>query len=93
MSPPVDKLKKREPGDPVEHYPGLSRRRKLLLALLAVVTAVTVVLTLLNPPGGVQRVRKLPADAAACSGVQTRDCVGGVVEVIVPAAASAASAR
>lgn len=85
-------LQRREPGDPPERYPGLSPRRKRLLALLAVAIAVTSVLTLLNPPGGVQRVRKLPADTAACSGAQTHDCVGGVVQVIVPAA-SAASAR
>jgi hypothetical protein len=66
----------------------LNARRRLLIGLLAVVTAVTVVLTLLHPPGGVKRVRKLPADVARCAASavpsEANDCVGGRIDVIVP---------
>lgn len=64
-------------------------RRRLLILALAVATAITVVLTLLNPPGGVQRKKALPADAARCEKGQTSGCVGGTATVITAPAASA----
>jgi hypothetical protein len=73
----------------------LNAKRRLWIALLAVVTAITVVLTLLHPPGGVKRVRKLPADVARCAAsavpAESNDCVGGRVDVIVPVRAVPAS--
>jgi hypothetical protein len=69
-------------------YRPLNRRRRMLVLLLAVATGVTIVLTLLSPPGGVQRVRKLPQP---CAPGQTEHCVGGKAEVIVPPASASAS--
>jgi hypothetical protein len=76
----------------VETYRPLSRRKAFWIAVAAVVTAVTIVLTMLSPPGGVQRTRKLPAGPAACAEGQLSGCVGGKVDVIVPAAPAPASA-
>jgi hypothetical protein len=71
-----------------ERYRPLSRRQALWIAVAAVATAVTIVLTMLSPPGGVQRTRKVPAGPPACAEGQVDGCVGGKVDVIVPAAAS-----
>ncbi|MBL8328031.1 MAG: hypothetical protein JNJ71_04200 [Rubrivivax sp.] len=77
-------------------YGRLPWRRRLLIALLAIVTAVTVVLTLLSPPGGVQRPRALgapAADVAPCAPGQTQDCVGSKSTVqLIPGQAAAAAA-
>ena len=68
-------------------YRPLSRRRRLLIGVLAIVTAITIVLTLLYPPGGVKRTRPLPAP---CTAQQQTQCIGGRADVIViPQAASA----
>ena len=81
----------------VEEFPKLSRWRRFGILLLAVATAVTVVLTLLYPPGGVKRTRPpLPPDVARCANGNSTDCVGGMAAVIVvqpPPAASGAAAR
>lgn len=70
-------------------YRPLTARRRWLLLLLAVATGAAVVGTLLDPPGGVKRVRPKTPDAAPCAAGQTSGCVGGTAEVIVqPAAAS-----
>jgi len=71
---------------PEDRYRPLSRRRRLLILLLAVATAVAVAVTLLDPPGGVRRVRHLPLP---CTGGQQTDCVGGRADVIVVPPASA----
>lgn len=74
--------------DPIADYRPLSRRRRLLVVLLAVCTAVTIVLLMLDPPGGVQRKRQV-LPAPLCQPGQDQGCVGGMAQVIVPAAASA----
>lgn len=71
-----------------EEYRPLNKRRRLLIALLAVSTAVIGVLALLERPGGPQYKRALPA---ACAPGQTEHCVGGKAEVIVAPVASGAS--
>jgi hypothetical protein len=71
-------------------YRPVSRRQAVWIAVAAVTMAVTIVLTMLSPPGGVQRTRKLPADAQACAEGQQSGCVGGKVDVILPAASGAA---
>ena len=77
----------------VDPFPGLPWRRRLLIVLLAVGTAITVVLTLLAPPGGVKRKAPLPpADMARCVAGQVRDCVGGQADVIMAPAVPAAPA-
>lgn len=68
-------------------FPGFSRRRKLLIGLLAVATALTVAWSLLERPGGVHGPRALPASPPPCSATQTQDCVGGRTAVILSAPA------
>lgn len=75
-----------------ESYRPLSRRQGLWIAAAAVVTAVTIVLTMLSPPGGVQRTRKVPAPPPACAEGQVSGCVGGKVDVIVPGPSASAPA-
>ncbi len=59
-------------------------RRRLLAVGLAIATAITIVLTLLSPPGGVKRKHPPPPpDTARCEKGQTADCVGGTAAVIV----------
>ncbi len=74
-----------------ENYPALTGRRRLKILALAVATAVAVALTLIYRPGGVKRTHPVPAGPPLCSGTQTRDCVGGQVDVIPPAAPAASS--
>jgi len=73
---------------PPDTYRPISRGRRLLIVVLAVVTAVTVVATLLDPPGGVQRPRTAAASAtmtpADCGPGQQSGCVGGKAEVLAP---------
>ncbi len=70
---------------PAPSYRPLNARRRWLLALLAVAMAFAVIGTLLNPPGGVKRVKHLPADAPGCAAGQDSGCVGGRVDVIMAA--------
>ncbi len=86
-----------------EPYRPVKGRRRLLIALLAVATALTVVWSLLERPGGVQwKPRPPPPDRAPCAQGQTSDCVGGKADVIMmspmaapapPAAPAASTAR
>ncbi len=78
-----------KPQDAGERYRPLSARRRWLLLLLAAATAVAVIGTLLDPPGGVKRTGPKAAEVAPCAAGQASGCVGGKAEVIVlPAAAS-----
>ncbi len=72
-------------------YRPLSGRRRLLILLLAIATAVTIFWLLLYRPGGVKatRVRVLPA---VCAPGQTTGCIGGQSDVIVLPPQVAASA-
>jgi hypothetical protein len=71
----------------------LSRRRRVLVALLAAITAIGIVLLMLDPPGGVQRRRPPPsADVPACAPGQTAGCVGSRTQVLPGPAALGASA-
>lgn len=82
----------KRPSDPDEQYRPVSRRRRLLIALLAVATAVVVIWLMLQP-----QLRKMQAeqarkgaDAPRCDGQRQDGCVGGTMGVIVaPTAASA----
>lgn len=76
--------------DDAPQYRPISARRRVLIVLLAIATAVTVVLMLLDPPGGVQRTRPVPAAQQPCAPGQTENCVGGKADVIVTTPASAA---
>jgi hypothetical protein len=81
---------KRRPAD--DRFAPLSRRRRLLVAALALATVVLVVWLLTERPGGVKRPPPgAGPDRARCGPGQTDDCVGGKAVVIVPAAQPAAS--
>jgi len=69
--------------------------RRLAILLLAVATAVAVVLALLGRRGGIEPDPRLMApDRAPCSPGKAEGCVGGKAAVIVvPAGAAASSLR
>ena len=72
-------------------YGPLPLRRRLLVAALAVVTALGVVWLLLDTPGRPPRPKPAaPADIANCAAGQTEHCVGSATRVL-PAALPAAS--
>lgn len=80
----------RRPSGPDSRYEPLTARRRLVLLALAVATAVTVVLVMTDPPGGIDRSQRAPRpDAGRCAPGQTTDCVGGTATVIMPAASAA----
>ena len=63
-------------------YQPLSRRRRLLILVLGISTALTVAWMLLERPGGVHG-PKSKVEAPTCMNGQTTECVGGKVEVLV----------
>lgn len=74
-----------------ERFRPVTRRRRVLLALLAVATACVVLWLMLQP-----QLRKGQAEAARravppapCQPGQTEGCLGGTTQVILPAAAAA----
>jgi hypothetical protein len=78
----------------VKPYRPFNWRRRLVIAALALATAVFVVWMLLDPPGGVQRPRALgaplpetPPPVRACAPGQTQGCIGGTTRVLTPAPA------
>jgi hypothetical protein len=85
------------PNMKADDYRPVSRKRRLLIALLAVATAVTIVLTLVSPPAGSRGPHPLAQmpDAAACGPGQTTDCVGGRADVflVAPTAVAAPAAN
>ena len=75
-------------------YRPLSLRRRLFIGVLAVATAVTLIMMMLELTGAPE-IPRPPAAAgpAECSAGQLSGCVGGKADVIfVPAAAAASSA-
>ncbi|MDP1648948.1 MAG: hypothetical protein Q8M01_12230 [Rubrivivax sp.] len=77
-----------------DSYRPLSLRRRLFIALLAVATAVTLIMMMLERTGA-PPIARPPAAAgpAACTAGQLSGCLGGKADVIfVPAAAAASPA-
>lgn len=76
----------------VDRYRPLTGRRRLLILLLAVTTALTVMYSVLERPGAPE-IHRVPApEPARCAGEDTR-CVGGRADIIpAPASPSPASA-
>ena len=73
----------------VEKFPVPPWRRRLLVLLLAVVTAGVIVRVLLIPPTPVPKAALPPvADMARCGAGQTQDCVGGTASVILAPASA-----
>jgi hypothetical protein len=75
-------------------YLPLSRRKRWLIWVLAPVTALTILWSLLNRPGSPPLPEKVSVpDAARCAKGQTSDCVGGLAAVIALPAAPASGAK
>ena len=86
-------MRKAEPEALIPEFPRMPWRRRILAVALAIATAITIVLTLLSPPGGVKRKHPPPPpDMARCEKGQTTDCVGGTAVMIMAPAAAASSA-
>ena len=77
-----------------EPFRPINRRRRFLIALLAIATAAFVVWAMTRKSGLVRNAALHPADVAACTKGQTAGCVGSMTSVIAAPAtpASAASA-
>ena len=75
-----------------EPYRPINRRRRFLIALLAIATAAFVVWAMTRKSGLVRNAALHPADVAACTKGQTAGCVGSMTSVIAAAAPSAVSA-
>ena len=90
-------------ADEDDEFRPVSRRRRVLIALLAIATASTVMLSVLGTPGGAVRgaaeaaaaASAVASSAAACVDSANQRCVGGKADVILlsaPAPANAPSA-
>ncbi len=84
-------MKRRRDPDADDDYRPLPRRRRLLIALLAVCTALVVIWLMLRP-----QLRKMQADAerravpaVPCAPGQQQGCVGGTMGVISGPASAA----
>jgi hypothetical protein len=76
----------------VEAFRPVSRRRRLLIALLAIVTAAFVAWAMTRRWGIVRAAHPNGADVAVCSKGQTEACVGSMTAVITAPAPAPASA-
>jgi hypothetical protein len=77
-------LKPEDRYDADSQFPATPWRQRVRNAVLALVTAVGVVLAMLYPPGGVKHTAPAPPpDAARCAAGQDTNCVGGRATVIV----------
>lgn len=80
------------PEPPVDSYQPIPRRRRWLILVLAITTALTIVWMMLERVGAPPLKRVATPDAAPpCAVGQTTGCVGGTASVIMVAPASAAS--
>jgi hypothetical protein len=84
-----------EPVDPDDRFPAAPLRRRVLVAVLAVATATTLIMMMLERTGAPE-IPRPPAAAgpAPCAEGQLSGCLGGKADVIlVPAASGAAAAK
>ncbi len=73
-------------------YRPVSKRRRLLIVLLAVAMAATLLLYILGRRGAIlSGKRPVPADVSACKGGNTTGCVGGMATVIMAPASPAST--
>ncbi|MCK7497283.1 MAG: hypothetical protein MZW92_45565 [Comamonadaceae bacterium] len=83
------------PSSELPRFRPLPRRRRLLIVALAIATAVTVVSSLIDPPGRPENPRD--AQVRECRSGRGVECVGGKADVLLvapqaaPAAASGAA--
>lgn len=77
-----------------EPYRPINRRRRVLIALLALATAVFVTWAITRDLRPARKAAVPPADVAACTQGQTAGCVGSMTSVIAaPASAVPATSR
>jgi len=84
-----------EAVDPDDRFPAVPLRRRVLIAVLAVATATTLIMMMLERTGAPE-IPRPPAAAgpAPCAEGQLSGCLGGKADVIlVPAASGAAAAK
>ena len=84
-----------ETVDPDDRFPAAPLRRRVLIAVLAVATATTLIMMMLERTGAPE-IPRPPAAAgpAPCAEGQLSGCLGGKADVIlVPAASGAAAAK
>ena len=84
-----------ETVDPDDRFPTAPLRRRVLIAVLAVATATTLIMMMLERTGAPE-IPRPPAAAgpAPCAEGQLSGCLGGKADVIlVPAASGAAAAK
>jgi len=73
-----------------DRYRPLSVKKQVLVVVLALLTASTVMLSMLYRPGSAPPPpRAVAPDAARCAPGQTTDCVGGIAAVIALPASTA----
>jgi hypothetical protein len=72
-------------------YRPVSRKRRLLIVVLAVATAAFVVYSMTRKSGVVRNAVLHPADVPACTSGQTEGCVGSMTAIIALPASPAAS--
>ena len=78
---------------PDDRFPAMSLRRRVLIAVLAVATATTLIMMMLERTGAPE-IPRPPAAAgpAPCTEGQLSGCLGGKADVIPVSAGAAASA-
>ena len=79
------------PEPPVDRLPSMPKRTRVLIVLLAVVTAGVVIWMVFDPRARLARMNQPAADRPPCSAERTTDCAGEKVDVFVVPAAPAAS--
>ena len=72
-------------------YRPVSRKRRLLIVVLAIATAAFVVYSMTRKSGVVRNAVRHAADVPACAPGQTEGCVGSMTSVITRPASAAAS--
>ena len=83
-----------EQVDPDDRFPAVPLRRRVLVAVLAVATATTLIMMMLERTGAPE-IPRPPAAAgpAPCAEGQVSGCLGGKADVILVPAASGAAAE
>ena len=83
-----------ETVDPDDRFPAVPLRRRVLIAVLAVATATTLIMMMLERTGAPELPRPPPAAGPArCAEGQLSGCLGGKADVILVPAASGAAAE
>jgi hypothetical protein len=87
-------MAQQEPEPSVDSYQPIPKRRRWLILVLAISTAITIVWMMLERIGAPPLRRIATPDAAApCAAGQSTGCVGGTASVIMVAPPASAASR